>query len=321
MNRTTASIAIFCAAAITVASCSSGTGRGSPFMDAESSPPARTAPANLPEASVMTAPAPPFSTPAAPRTTDAAPPAAPRTSAATPLETAEPVPPQGQDASPDTMYCPGGSHEGCHNKADMETYLKHMLALISPMFDEVYGASNRPANFFFIGTGETGEGNCVDPNGDPSYGDQDYYYCPTDQSIYTGQEQLWDYYYDIGDAAPAIAYAHEWGHHIQEIMGVDNNLPQNATDEHLRQHTIRSENQADCIAGVWLYYADTQGWLEYPDDIGDLEATLQEIASSEANPKRTHGTLKERTESLLHGYNQGLLGCNAFFPNTPIYQG
>ncbi|MDQ0693202.1 neutral zinc metallopeptidase [Arthrobacter sp. W4I7] len=205
----------------------------------------------------------------------------------------------------------------------METFLDHMLALIAPMYDEVYGVSNRPANFYFVGTGRAGlPAPCTDTKGNSLLtSDQDFYYCPTDQSIYTGQEQLWRYYYDIGDAAPFVAYAHEWGHHIQTISGVHNDLADNATAEQVRVHSIRLENQADCFAGVWLFYADTKGWLEYPDDAGDIGQILQEIASSDANPERDHGNLEERTASLLHGYNQGLRGCNAFFPNTPIYQG
>jgi hypothetical protein len=308
VRQPTASLAIFFAAGMALASCSSGTGSGSPSVDTDPAPPAPSAPATLPEAPATTAPV----TPAAPRTT-----------AAAPLETAEPIPAQGLDARPDTMYCPGGSHEGCHTKADMGNFVDHMLALIAPMYDEVYGVSNRPANFYFVGTGQAGGSvPCTDSKGTSLVTtEEDYYYCPADKSIYTGQEQLWKYYYDIGDAAPFVAYAHEWGHHIQTLSGVHKNLPNNATPEQIRLHSINLENQADCFAGVWLYYADNKGWLEYPDDVGDIDRTLQEIASSDANPNRDHGTLQERTDSLLYGYNQGLRGCNAFFPNTPIYQG
>ena len=79
---------------------------------------------------------------------------------------------------------------------------------------------------------------------------------------------------------------------------------------------ISRENQADCIAGAWVAYADEQGWLNYPDDLQDVEGLLEVIAQDE--PGRSHGDLGERTDSVLLGIELGLEGCNDFFPDSPI---
>lgn len=230
------------------------------------------------------------------------------------LEKAAPVAPEQLGTAPE-VFCPNNTHEGCHTYDNMSTYVTHILALISPMFDELYGVENRPSNFYYVQSGQTGPmGGCTNPDRTPAaYDSKAYAYCPVDRSIYTGQDALWMFYSGIGDAAPAIGYAHEWGHHIQTLMGVP--PAENA------QESIVRENQADCIAGAWVYYAQQSGYLEYPDDVTDIEGILQAIASSEGDLARDHGTLKERTDSVNYGYNYGLRGCNEYLPETPIYNG
>lgn len=334
MNRRTASGAVMLATAMLLVSCTSGTGNGGPPAGADTAPPAQSASTTAPQAPETTTPAQRSTAPAtptpAPETTSAAPSAAPQTTVSATPEKAQPLAAEGLSAQKDVVFCPNGSHEGCHTKADMSTYFDHMLALIAPMFDELYGVQNRPANFYFISTGLTGPGPCKH-----TYSELDYHYCGQDQSINIGQETLWLFYNGIGDAAPAVGIAHEWGHHIQEIMRVDDNLingpqPKDEAEavELIRLHSIQVENQADCISGAWVYHAATQGLLEYPDDVADIDAILQAIASSEiipetgaVNTKRDHGTLKERNEAVAFGYNYGLRGCNGYFPNTPIYNG
>lgn len=232
----------------------------------------------------------------------------------TEISGAAPAPAQELSANQQQIFCPGGSHEGCHQYDEMPTYLTHILALISPMFDELYGATNRPANFYYVAANSSGPTACTTPEGTPAlYDSASYMYCGADQAIYTGQDMMWQLYAGIGDAAPAVAYAHEWGHHIQNIMGVP-------PSQDLTQ-SIQRENQADCISGAWLYYAELAGSLEYPDDLGDLQGLLQAIASAESDVYRGHGTLEERANSVDYGYNYGLRGCNQYFPDTPVYNG
>jgi predicted metalloprotease len=83
-----------------------------------------------------------------------------------------------------------------------------------------------------------------------------------------------------------------------------------------REDAIASENQADCVAGAWVRNISDSGRLE-KGDVRDLNRLLRAIASAEG-PERDHGTHKERVASAQRGYDDGLAGCNKFFPDTPI---
>ena len=80
--------------------------------------------------------------------------------------------------------------------------------------------------------------------------------------------------------------------------------------------SVRLENQADCVAGAWLKYADEQGWLEQ-EDVGSIVTYVKLIASAETT-SRDHGDLKERASALRKGLRRGLTSCNSFYPSTPI---
>ena len=68
--------------------------------------------------------------------------------------------------------------------------------------------------------------------------------------MYVGQDMLWTFYEQTGDAGPAVGLAHEFGHHIQQSMGVP--APRTA------EQSTRHENQADCVAGAWTR---TAAWM------------------------------------------------------------
>jgi hypothetical protein len=228
------------------------------------------------------------------------------------LEAATPVPSAELDASRGRLFCPKGSQEGCHSYTDMPSYLGHVLALTAPFFDERYGVASRPAAFYFVGAGLAGPTACLKDDGSPDqYSSQDYSYCTADKAIYAGQDSLWLLYNGVGGAAPAIGYAHEWGHHIQNIKGV----PAPETEE---QNNLL-ENQADCIAGAWASHAAQSGHLKDPGDLGDMNALLAAIAPPGAG--ETGSPIQDRISALMQGYSNGLQSCNSFFPETPVYTG
>jgi hypothetical protein len=247
--------------------------------------------------------------------------AAPEPSAA-PSATAPPAPPvlvaitpapaQELDADKDRRYCPKGSQEGCHGYADMPGYLGQVVGLLVPLFDGMYGVANRPAAFNYVPAGVTGPTGCLKDDGTPDqYASQDFSYCTADRAIYAGQDALWSLYNGVGGAAAAVGYAHEWGHHIQNVMGV----PAPETPE----ENTALEAQADCIAGAWVQQAAQSGHLEYPADLGDTAALLAAIAPPDAG--EAAAPVQERINALLHGYTDGVPGCNAFFPDTPVSKG
>jgi predicted metalloprotease len=144
------------------------------------------------------------------------------------------------------------------------------------------------------------------------FSSESYEYCGVDQTIYVGQDMLWLFYTRTGDAGPAVGLAHEYGHHIQQQARVP--LPRTA------EQAIRHENQADCIAGAWTRYTDEQGWLEYPDDIADIESLFPLIGSAEGSD-RDHGTPQERYEAFRLGFEGDIQACNAFSPSAPLIAG
>lgn len=200
--------------------------------------------------------------------------------------------------------CPGGSHEGCYGFDEMDVYLGEIIGLVSPLFVERYGADSQPAAVVYVESGQAGETECG------YYDSSAFYYCPLTESIVIGQDELWHFYNEAGDAAPALALAHEWGHHVQTLMGVPRGTA--------AVEWITFENQADCVSGAWLRYADAQEILEYPDDTEDIERILQLVAAAEDDPARQHGTLQERTEAVELGFTEDLAGCDTYFPDTPV---
>jgi hypothetical protein len=193
--------------------------------------------------------------------------------------------------------------ENCYGYEDMQEYLDQIIPMVEQFFDAAYADMPHPTEYIYVSEGDTGPTGCTE-----GYTDEAYFYCPPEEKIYTGQRALWRYYSDMGDAAPAVGLAHEWGHHVQNVVGV----PPAQTDV----GQISRENQADCIAGAWVAYADEQGWLNYPDDVNDIGALLEDIARDELG--RRHGDLGERIDSLTLGYEYGLQGCNDFFPDSPV---
>jgi predicted metalloprotease len=126
-----------------------------------------------------------------------------------------------------------------------------------------------------------------------------YEYCPGNDTIYIGQELLWGFY-RLGDAAPVVGLAHEYGHHLQTYLRLP--FPRTARE------SVRYENQADCIAGAWAKYASEKGWLEEADDLKDIEGLMRAIGSRETS-SRDHGTTAERVAAFNTGFKSGLNGC------------
>ena len=202
--------------------------------------------------------------------------------------------------------CPGGSLENCFSEGQMQAFLNQAVVFVHGFSDERYSKMPHPAGYRLIGEGDTARTACGEVD------EMTYAYCSGDDGVYVGQKQLWLFYSKIGDAAAVVGLAHEYGHHIQNVAGV----PNIRTSEGQVAH----ENQADCIAGAFVGWAKEKGYLE-DDDAQDISELVQAIASSEDDPNRDHGTLSERETSMSTGIRDGLRGCSAFFPDTPVHEG
>lgn len=145
------------------------------------------------------------------------------------------------------------------------------------------------------------------------------FYCPNDRKIYLDEtffDQLAHQFGAPGEFAQAYVIAHEVGHHVQNITGIlapVDRQRQMADEKTANALTVRLELQADCFAGIWAHYANSQGIVE----AGDIEAalnaahkigddTLQRETQGYVVPDSfTHGTSVQRAYWFRQGFNTG----------------
>ncbi len=156
------------------------------------------------------------------------------------------------------------------------------------------------------------------------------HYCPLDENVYVDLDffdQLARQFGARGDLAPAYVVAHEVAHHVQNVLGISDEVRtlQQQNPSQSNDYSIRLELQADCFAGVWastLYVDPTrsaevggQGLIELdPGEVGEaLEAAaavgddrIQEATTGRIDPEKfNHGTSAQRQEWFDRGYSTG----------------
>jgi predicted metalloprotease len=146
------------------------------------------------------------------------------------------------------------------------------------------------------------------------------FYCPADGEVYIDLDffrELSDRFGAPGDFAQAYVIAHEIGHHVQNLMGISDEVRQAqqaaGSQAEANKWSVRLELQADCLAGVWAHSVYARGDLE-PGDIEEglaaAEAVgddrIQEQAGMSVNPETwTHGSSAERQEWFNRGFESG----------------
>ena len=154
------------------------------------------------------------------------------------------------------------------------------------------------------------------------------FYCPLDGKVYIDlgfYRDLRDRFGAPGDAAQAYVIAHEVGHHVQNLLGISeqvHNARQNSRESEANELSVRQELQADCYAGVWAHVANqTRGILEGGDVDEALAAAaaigddrLQREARGRVSPESfTHGSSEQRQRWLRTGLERGdLKSCDTF---------
>lgn len=128
-------------------------------------------------------------------------------------------------------------------------------------------------------------------------------YCPFDATIYFPVD-FSQWLYSMGDFAVAAAIAHEWGHAVQDQIGL---LGGNTA-------TIDSELQADCFAGAYAEYISNRSELLRLEE-GDLEEgaeTFFRLGDPEGTPwfdPNAHGSGSQREQAFHNGVEQGYTAC------------
>jgi predicted metalloprotease len=178
-----------------------------------------------------------------------------------------------------------------------------------------------PRFAFFRGQTQTGCG--------PASAEIGPFYCPPDQEIYFELdflEQLQSQFGATGEFAQAYIVAHEFGHHLQTLLGTERRVraAQQRDPGQANQDSMRLELQADCYAGVWSNLADRSenGINLTQDNVAEAVAAAQAVGddriqakvSGRVTPESwTLGSAAQRKQWFLTGAQSGdLNSCNTF---------
>lgn len=158
------------------------------------------------------------------------------------------------------------------------------------------------------------------------------FYCPTDQTLYvdtTFFDSLSEFGYESGNLAEAYVVAHEYGHHIENELGIFDIADRSGTGAN--SDSVKVELMADCLAGVWVGHASTtpdpdtgvpflkaitseqlDNALAAAASVGDDR--IQQTIQGEADPHTfTHGSSQQRTDAFTTGFQSGTVAaCDAF---------
>lgn len=183
----------------------------------------------------------------------------------------------------------------------------------------------QPEMILFSGSVSTGCGNATSAVGP--------FYCPPDQKVYIDTaffDQLRTQFgASGGNLAQMYIVAHEWGHHIQNIVGTMDGL--NLQDSGPTSDGVRLELQADCYAGAWVAAASdgsSGALLKEPTDaeitdalnaanvVGD-DYIQENLGGGQVNPETwTHGSSEQRQNWFRTGYTRGVGACDTFSTNN-----
>ena len=154
------------------------------------------------------------------------------------------------------------------------------------------------------------------------------FYCPADRKVYIDlrfYQLMRERFHASGDFAQAYVIAHEVGHHVQNLLGVSEQMEARrgrVSQEAYNALSVRLELQADCFAGVWANRTDRTRHFLDPGDVEQALAaataigddTLQNQARGYAVPDSfTHGTSAQRVRWLRQGLETGQVkACDTF---------
>jgi predicted metalloprotease len=152
------------------------------------------------------------------------------------------------------------------------------------------------------------------------------FYCPGDERVYIDlgfYSELAQRFGAPGDLAEAYVLAHEVGHHVQHLQGINATVAENSRRRPDLANTlsVQLELQADCYAGIWAARAAAAGRLEPGDldeGLGAAAAVgddrLQRASGGQVQPESfTHGSSEQRMTWFRRGFDSGDPGyCDTF---------
>ena len=196
-------------------------------------------------------------------------------------------------------------------------FVKTLLADNEDIWTKIFEENNLPFEapelVLFSGQVQTACGGASSASGP--------FYCPSDKTIYmdmTFFEELRTRFGGKGgDFAVAYVLAHEFGHHIQTILGTSSKvrqLQENRSETEGNKLSVALELQADFYAGLWTHYNEKQNAMLEPGDIEEALSAANAVGDDAIQKKMqgqvvpdsfTHGTSEQRMYWFNRGFKSG----------------
>jgi predicted metalloprotease len=204
----------------------------------------------------------------------------------------------------------------------MEQLLTTVTKDVDAYWTKQFAAAGLPeprVTYDWIPAGQTAASACGDENG--TLGDSAAAYCQQDDTIYISQKfatEIYDgaldqalpgssqgYGKTVGDFAVAYIVAHEYGHQVQDELGLFQKYGEQLP-------TMAFELQADCYAGTWAKSAQDANHLDSGDVQEALDAALA-VGDFDTEAAAHHGTPEQRQEAWSTGFDAGdPSACNQY---------
>jgi hypothetical protein len=146
------------------------------------------------------------------------------------------------------------------------------------------------------------------------------FYCPSDEKVYIDLgffNELSQRFGAPGEFAQAYVLAHEVGHHVQKLLGIEARVSRMQQTDPSSQNrlSVGLELQADCFAGIWGHSTEQRKIVDSADIAGGLRAAasvgddrIQRMEGRRVSPETfTHGSASQRTTAFQTGLESGTL--------------
>jgi len=164
---------------------------------------------------------------------------------------------------------------------------------------------------FFSGGVNTGCGQASSETGP--------FYCPLDNLVYFDLDfltQLQEQFDATGDLAAQYIVAHEYGHHVQNVLGINarTRQAQESDPDRANEYSIALELQADCLAGAWAIDAARAGQFEGENEVEEALNAAAAVGDDRIQQRTqgrvdreswTHGSSEQRVQWFRRGYSTG----------------